>query len=274
MRTFIVPTDFSENAMNAAEYAVQLARELDAEVLLMHAYNEPVSMMTSEVDVMTYDNIREHIREKLEQRKKELEPLGGGKVKITGVCVLNRLLDHIRELSREKDARLVVIGLTGSNSLEHVFLGSNTISIVNNSGCTVLTVPPMAAFRPIKKVLFACDMKDVAHSIPSEKIKKILSVVNAEVMVVYVQRENMSPEDLDNEVSALRKMLEGVNFSFHTLQKKNVIAGIRDFAREQEVDMIAIIPRKHDFIEGLLRMNHTKAMLFRSSIPILTIPTE
>ncbi len=274
MRTFIVPTDFSENARNAGIYAVQLAKQLEAEILLLHVYSEPTSMMTSQVDVMTYDNIREHILRKLHDRKKELEALAGGKVGISVRSFKDRLVDHVSEIYREMDARLVVIGLTGSNSLEHVFLGSNTISIVNNSGCTVLTVPPQAAFRPIRKVLFACDMKNVADSVPAEKMKKILQVVNAELMVLHVQRGNISRESLDQELVTLRQMLEGVPFSFHNLQQKNIIAGIKDFAKENEADMILIIPRKHDFIEGLLRMNHTKAMLFRSSIPILTITPE
>ncbi|HEY6081813.1 MAG TPA: universal stress protein, partial [Chitinophagaceae bacterium] len=275
MRTFIVPTDFSENARNAGIYAVQLAKQLEADILLLHVYSEPTSMMTSQVDVMTYDNIREHILRKLRERIKELETIvGEGSVNISGRSVRDRLVEQVSEIYQEKDARLVVIGLTGSNSLEHMFLGSNTIGIVNNSGCTVLTVPPQATFHPIRKVLFACDMKNVADSIPAEKMKKILQVVNAELMVLHVQRGNMSPESLDQELVTLRQMLEGVNFSFHSLKQKNIIAGIKDFAKENEADMILIIPRKHDFLEGLLRMNHTKAMLFRSSIPILTITPE
>ena len=36
--TILVPTDFSDNARNAAVYAAQLAKKLDARLVLLHAY--------------------------------------------------------------------------------------------------------------------------------------------------------------------------------------------------------------------------------------------
>jgi nucleotide-binding universal stress UspA family protein len=50
MKTILVPTDFSEAAKNAAEYAINLAKVLNTKVTLFHVYHVPLPI--SEVPIM------------------------------------------------------------------------------------------------------------------------------------------------------------------------------------------------------------------------------
>lgn len=268
-----MPTDFSKNAQHAADYAVQLAKQLQARIILMHAYEAPVAISEYEISTIHFDTMKEHILNRLKERKEALQQDYGTEVPIETIAFANDLVANIRKLYEDPEARLAVIGLTGAG-MANFFLGSNTLNIVNNVGRMVLTVPPYAAFRPIRKILFACDMWNVAAVVPAARIKRILSLLNAELMVLNIQKTQQPSPEADTERETLEKMLQGVPFSFHTLENRNVVAGIKDFAKNHEADLIAIIPRKHDFIENLLRINHTKAMLFRSGIPILTLPPE
>jgi nucleotide-binding universal stress UspA family protein len=273
MRSFIVPTDFSQNAEHAAAYAVQLARQLKARIVLMHAYEAPVAISEYEISTLHFDTMKDHIFGKLEESKQALQQQFGKEVPIDTVAFSNDLIGHIRELYEDPEARLVVIGLTGSG-MAHFFLGSNTLNIVNEVGRIVLTVPPFAEFRPIRTVVFACDMRQVALTVPAERIKRILTLLDAELRILNIRKPGTSSSEAEAEREALEKMLEGIPFSFHTMEKGNIVAGITDFARQERADLIAIIPRKHDFLEKLLRPNHTKAMLFKSGVPILTLPPE
>lgn len=273
MRTFIVPTDFSQNAQHASEYAVQLAKQLNARIILMHAYERPVAISEYEISTIHFDTMKEHIMKRLDERREALHQAYGYEVPIETVTFPNDLIGHIKKLYEDPDARLAVIGLTGAG-MANFFLGGNTVNIVNNVGRMVLTVPPHVTFRPIHKVLFACDMWNVANVVPANRIKRILTLLNAELLILNIQKPQQPTPEMEAEKETLEQMLTGVPFTFHTLEHRNVIAGIKDFAKAQQADLIAIIPRKHDFIENLLRTNHTKAMLFRSGIPILTIPPE
>ena len=42
MKTILVPTDFSATADNACKYAIELARQTQAGIILMHTYETPV----------------------------------------------------------------------------------------------------------------------------------------------------------------------------------------------------------------------------------------
>lgn len=273
MRRFIVPTDFSLNAQSAAEYAIQLARQLKAGILLMHVYEEPVAISEYELSTIHFDTMKEHIVKRLEERKVALRHEFGTEVPIETVAFGSNLIYHIKEMYEQPGSELVVIGLTGAG-MANFFLGSNTLSIVNNVGRIVLTVPPHATFRPVKRVVLACDLWNVSTTVPTSRIQRVMSLLGAELLVLNIRRTDQDAQDRSMEKEALDHVLEGIPHSFHTLSKRNVIAGIKDFAREQQADLIAIIPRKHDFIEKLLGTNHTKAMLFKSTIPILTLPPD
>lgn len=273
MRTFIVPTDFSQNAQHASNYAVQLAKQLNARIILMHAYEPPVAISEYEISTIHFDTMKEHILKRLQERKEALRQEYGSDVPIETTAFGNDLIGNIKKLYENPEAKLTIIGLTGAG-MANFFLGSNTLNIVNNVGRIVLTVPPYVKFRPIRKVVFACDMVNVATVVPANRIKRIMSLVKAELLVLNIQKPKHHSPETEAEKETLEQMLEGISFSFHSLKGRNVIAGIKDFAKNHQADLIAIIPRKHDFLENLLRANHTKAMLFRSGIPILTLPPE
>lgn len=273
MRTFIVPTDFSQNAQHASNYAAQLAKQLNARVTLMHAYEEPVAISEYEISTLHFDTMKDHILKRLKERKDALQEEYGSDIPIETIAFSNDLIGNIKKLYEDPEAKLAVIGLTGAG-MANFFLGSNTLNIVNNVGRMVLTVPPFVKFRPIRKVVFACDMVNVAQVVPANRIKRIMGLLNAELLVLNIQKPQQPAPEIGAEKETLEKMLEGIPFSFNSLKRRNIIAGIKDFAKDMQADLIAIIPRKYDFLENLLRTNHTKAMLFRSGVPILTLPPE
>lgn len=273
MRIFIVPTDFSQNAQHAAEYAVQLARQLHARVILMHSFEEPVPVSEYEVSHVHFHNMKDHLQERLCEVKEALEQKFGKEVPIEVKVFNDDLIGNLKRMYEDPDARLAVIGLTGAGMV-NFFLGSNTLKIVNNIGRAVLTVPPYANFRPVKKIAFATDLWNVAETFPAKRIHRLMELLGAELQILCIQKPQQPSPELEAEKEALTKKLAGIPFSFHAISKHNRVTGIKDFAREQKADLIAIIPEKRDFLENLLKPNHTKAMLFRSGIPILTLPPE
>lgn len=271
MKTIIVPTDFSKNAFHAAAYAVQMAEQLGHKVLLMHAYEAPVAISEYEINTIHFHTMEEHILKRLEDAKENLLHEFGITVPMETVAFNDDLVQHIAKLYEAPDAFLTVIGLTGAG-MANFFLGSNTLNIVNNVGRAVLTIPPFTPFKPIKKVVFAFDLWNVEDTLPVNRIKRVLEIVDAELLILNVRQEEEQQWALEKE--KMERMMEGVSYTFHSLPGRKIVAGITEFAKEQQADMLAIVPREKGFIENLLGENHTKTLLFRSGIPILTLPPD
>lgn len=271
MRTFIVFTDFSKNAKYASEYAVQLALQRNAAITLIHVFENPVAVSEYELTTIHFHNMEERILQQLEERKQELIQKFGSQVPINCLAYDRYLIERMQQLFTDPDVKLAIIGLTGSG-MSNFFLGSNTLDIVERSGCVVLTVPPYTVFRPIKNIVFACNMEeDLSSVIPVEKIKRITALFDARLFVLHVIPKAIAPEAMEKKAAVLTELLQDISFSFHTVTKRNIVAGIKDFSREIKADLIVIIPGRHDFWGSLLRVNHTKAMLFRSDVPILSV---
>ncbi|MHB1921126.1 MAG: universal stress protein [Chitinophagaceae bacterium] len=272
MKNFIVPIDFSENSLHAADYSVKLARQLGADIHLFHAYEEPIAVSSYDLDPIHYDTMREQILTRLEECKNTLLKENGPEINIICLVSNGQMIEYIIDLYEKKNAQLVVIGLTGSGGWGSFFAGNNALRIVEKVPFPILTVPPKARFRTVKKIVFACDLQEVRSTIPVEKIKKVLEVLNAELYILHIDQGQQEETILTHEIQDLNTLFQGMDFQFHKMDAQQVVPAIKDFSRDYDIDLVLMIPHPHGFFANLINAHHTRSLLLHSSIPILTIP--
>src|SRR5699024_5341942 len=123
-----------------------------------------------------FQNMSHRILKELEEEKEILVEKYGSALQISCKVYEQPLIERIKQIFQPTEVKLIIIGLTGSG-MNNFFFSSNTLHIVQNAGCRILTIPPYTSFRPIKKILFAFNSGNTPPSvIPVEKLKKILSV--------------------------------------------------------------------------------------------------
>src|ERR1043165_7396597 len=144
MKTVIVPVDFSETSFNAARYAAQLLTgHYGVEMILYHMYEK-----SSHAD---------EANQNLEKLKKDL--LQKSIVKISTYAEKgDDLIGELEKLARHREADLIIMGITGRSALSQLFIGSNTLKMVEKKVCPVLIIPPNAEYKDVKNVLLTSDM--------------------------------------------------------------------------------------------------------------------
>ena len=142
LRRIVVATDFSEPGDHARDVGVALAKQLGAEVHLVHAFDIPLALVTP-YEVAVPDGLireaREAARKKLDRALDEVRAKG---VKATGHLAEVPAAPAIADLAAELKADLVVIGTHGRTGLQHVLLGSVAERTLRLAPCAVLTVKP------------------------------------------------------------------------------------------------------------------------------------
>ena len=136
----LVPTDFSETAEKALDYAVVLAAKLDARIHLLHVIGIPalgvpelgVAMTSSMIGTLVAD--AQVALDQLVARRRDKVPFGPT-LQRTGDA-----RDMILQAAKEVGADLIVIGTHGRRGLSRMLLGSVTDAIVRMAPCPVLTV--------------------------------------------------------------------------------------------------------------------------------------
>ena len=275
MKTIIVPTDFSETSYNAARYALGLARQMNtARVVLYHAYEliVPIPDVPTSVPMVNPDELRSASMEGLDKMKRELEVLLPENTILASRTENHLLPANIDQVAKQEEADLIVMGITGGSQLEEILVGSNTIDVVKHTTCPVIIVPGSARFRPIRKIVFACDFRKVVETTPVQPLKKLLNVFKPELHVLNIDHESKHfTSDTPYETLMLDTLLEGYDPQFHFIDHTNVVQGIMDFAEKQEADLILIIPKKHGLFDHIFKRSRTTQLAFHTHVPLLAI---
>jgi nucleotide-binding universal stress UspA family protein len=142
LRRIVIATDFSEPGDHARDVGVGLAKELGADVHLVHAFDIPLALVTP-YEVAVPDGL---IREAREAARKKLDRALDA-VRAKGVQASGHLAEvpaapAIADLAKEVKADLIVMGTHGRTGLKHVLLGSVAERTLRLSPCAVLAVKP------------------------------------------------------------------------------------------------------------------------------------
>ena len=275
MKIILVPTDFSDVAKNAAIYAIQLGNQLNAEkIILYNAYQAPIVTEPTMpvVQMIDMDTLKKISEEGLEHFKTSIEsfcPEGIGLETLSEFAILS---SNIEDICERTNADAVVMGTTGGNRLEEIFIGSTALSVLHHTKVPVIIIPPGAKFSEIKEIVLACDFSKVAEKTPMGPITRMLDESNAKLFVLNIDHnEKHFDTDTPYEAFTLNNLLKKYNPEYHFLDDPDFIHGINDFVEKYEVDMIITIPKKHGLFEGLFKRSHTKQLAFHSHVPLMCI---
>lgn len=282
MKTILVPTDFSSTAKNAAIYAIKLATSLSAEkIILFNAYqpvapivNEPTLPATSlpVIDVQTMQQISSN---NLLKFKNDLIAEQPSTISIDLKSDFSNLANDINDICETTGADLIVMGVTGTSKIEEMLIGSTAISVVKSTKVPVIIVPPGATYSPIKNIVFACDLKKVAETTPVNSIKTIVDLTSASLHILNVNEGNQENEAQKNSQSELLgSMLQECNPVFHFVDDSDFVTGINSFSDQNSIDLIIMIPKRHDFFDGLFKESHSRRLAFHSHVPLMCIHQE
>jgi nucleotide-binding universal stress UspA family protein len=143
-KKILVPVDFSDGSAAAVQHAVTLAKNLQAEVDIVHAFDVPtfipphVVVMMGEVDAPLSEHAERHAKEQLEEFIHKMNIPEG--VKWSSRVLLGPPAVTVLEAAEQGKHDLIVMGTHGRTGLPRLVMGSVAEKIVRNSSCPVLTV--------------------------------------------------------------------------------------------------------------------------------------
>jgi nucleotide-binding universal stress UspA family protein len=139
----LVPTDLSPASLSGLDYAVELARPFNAEVVLLYVvepivYATPTDLYGATADLGSV--LQEQERSGRAQLKKIQERYGKKVPKLRALQQTGTPYVAITNAAKKLKADLIVMSTHGRTGLSHLFLGSVAEKIVRTATCPVLTV--------------------------------------------------------------------------------------------------------------------------------------
>jgi nucleotide-binding universal stress UspA family protein len=276
MKTILVPTDYSDTSKNAARYAIALSRQLNVTSLILYnAYQQPITTdpAMNAVEFYNIEDFRKISEEGMKNFVDDLQLESESGIEFQTISEFNVLSNGIEELCKNNPSvDLIVMGITGGGKLEEVLIGSNTIHVAKHTKVPLIIVPADAVYKPVKQIALATDFKQVVESTPVEPIKEILDATQAKLHVLHIDHNKKEfTENTPFESLMLDTLLEGYNPEYHFIDNADFTEGMNEFVRQNDIDLIVTIPKKHGLFEGLFKRSHTKMLAYHTHVPLMVI---
>ena len=139
-KKILISVDDSDCSYQAAKVGFDLARELDAEVLLLYVIDEKYLIANPEFRTSYVDIYNLHLEQAENITKQLVKDLSDGYAKITIETPRSNPQTSIIEWANTWEAELIVIGTHGKSELAKIFMGSTSQYVIRHSAVPCLVV--------------------------------------------------------------------------------------------------------------------------------------
>jgi nucleotide-binding universal stress UspA family protein len=255
MKKILVPCDFSEPAINAYRFALDIAQQSKGTIHLLNVIELPILHDTLLMPTLNFEEeLLKELKAKAEARFNKLTAkykTEGAKVvfNVHFGAVSRMILDYI---TRE-NIDLVLMGSHGVSGVREFFIGSNAEKIVRRSPVPVLVTKHYYK-GPVKHIVFPNTLETEHQEDLVMKVKALQDFFKAHLHLVWINTPlNFTSDTQTNarlEAFAKRFMLKDYTISVfnHTDEEK----GILEFTRTVKGDLIAMGTHSRKGISHLL----------------------
>ena len=279
MKKLLVPTDFSECADKAINFAVETSKILPVQITLLHSYEINSSLYADYVGVNKEYNqtILNGAKEKLTVLKKDIEEINGGVIDIA--VSSESLQEAIKKCAEEEKFDLIIMGTLGASGIKEKLWGSRTAATIGKSSIPVMAVPNNYVWKKPRKILFATNQFEKNPAILDYIFELAgLYMANIEVAVFTDEDDDKAGTFLDHKqkISEYELFLKE-NYKEDTLTSthlygENFEETLQHFIKENNIDILVMVTYPHNFWNRIFNPSKTKRMSYHSQVPLLAIP--
>ena len=141
-KTILCPLDFSDASARALDYALSLAQEADARLILLHVIENLLG--EAGASEMGHLNVSEYGRYLEQDAMARLKSAVPEAVRVWPApeerVASGRAYREILKVAKAEDVELIVMGVQGKGALSRLVFGSTTHHVIREAGCPVLTI--------------------------------------------------------------------------------------------------------------------------------------
>jgi nucleotide-binding universal stress UspA family protein len=274
MKKILFPTDFSEVATNAFVHALEFAKIVQGELILLHTFELPVfdNQFFPENYAVIYDSLELARFDVFKDEIPKLRAIAEER-KLDNIKMSHRLMDgelifNIKRAIKEDNIDFIVMGTSGVTGWEAFFVGSNSGSVIIGTDVPMLCVPVEAKYKKIRNIGFTTRFRT--------KDKKALDLVleiakrtKAKVKCLYVKTANS--DVTKGTIDEWETEFANEPIEFFVIQSDEIQDTIHDFILYKDIDVLTMLTYKRGFFEGLFKPSFTKKVASNFDIPILAL---
>lgn len=277
-RKILLPTDFSNNAWNAINYAINLFESDICDFYILNAFSADFNPVKELINLGTSKSVLDNLQQESENKLNAIvNKIRDHKINVKHdfkiIAINNNPVNAITNIVEQKDIELIVMGSQGVTRSQKVAFGSNSIYVMEKvRNCPSIIVPENTVCKLPKEIVFPTSFKTHYKIKELKYIIEIAKKANASISILHIrnEEEDLTQVQIENK-ALLEEYFLNVKHTFHYLYSTNIEFAINIFIQSRNSDMIAFINKKHSFFGSVFTQPLVKELGFYSKIPILAL---
>ncbi|MBS9525993.1 universal stress protein [Litoribacter alkaliphilus] len=263
----LVPTDLSENADVALEFAKGLVMKTGGEIMLLFSYYAVYDFAAQATQII--HQIEKDAKKYLKKAIKEKNTEG---LKMDYLIVQGTVSTAINTAAREMKSDLIVMGTQGASGIKKVLLGSNTADVIKETKTPVLAIPNSARFDRLKDITVAVELKKEDPK-AIEKLIELTSPLGLPYEVLHIDKGG----NFDTEISFkgfkshLTETFPHLHFDYFNQKDENFNKGLEKFLNDHPDTLLVMFSKSRSFFEQLFSKSHTVETAYHTHVPLMVI---
>ena len=275
MKTIVAAVDFSAISLNAVFYAADMACIVNSNLSLVHVCPFPMALGVGEVATPLYsmDKMIEDAQEQMNELKEIVYGRTGAIKNINTEVRQGDVVTELNEYCLTQDIYAIVMGSESGTAWERMFFGAKTITALRQFTWPVIVVPPGTQFKNLRKIGLACDFRKVLETFPLKEIKTLMDEFHPEFHVLHVSTETIDffGEETEEEFGWLQEIIGEFKPKYHFLKGKDIEKVLAEFSDKIDLDLLIVIPKKHNLASKLFEHSHSKRLVLQSHVPVMAV---
>ena len=274
MKTILFPTDFSENATHASDYAGLLAQKFNANVVLLTIYSMPIFTdyqipydiqdFSSEMKAASEINLKRFAL-------KFIETSNLPKERISQRVEYGFVADIITETAKDLKADMIVMGTKGASNLLERWIGTTAQTVMKNAECPVWIIPQNANITYPQKFLYAADLQEDEIS-ATQKVMQFATPLQALCKVVHIDDyfEVNINQEVKEKISDLKEEFkDDDNVFVRNIRRDDIVEGLETYIKSYKPDVLALAVYEKSLFSKIFEQSVTNHFVFEANLPML-----
>ncbi len=261
MRRIVVPTDFSKNADNALNYAIEFANLFEAEIHLVHTYH--VSNR-ADMFISINDIIREDAEKVINNLAKETQRRLDKQDGVFTHIVSDYPAEGIAYIAKKNNADMIIMGTKGAGALKGAIWGSVASRLITITKVPVIAIPENYTHFKLEHIVLAVDNLKFDNKNIMSLILNISNRAMAKI-TTFKMVNSLEPAHAQQFSDSILELSNEYFISQNNDLKKSLIG----YVATHSTDLVCMIRKERGFFIDLMHNSATKKIIFDCPVPLM-----
>jgi len=268
-KKIIVPTDFSENAFNAAKYACHLAINQEYSIYLLHCYNSETTIFDEKINekepitpLLRGDLIMQEWKDSLSKEFPDLF--------IETECREGLVTEVLPKIAVDPFFSFVTMGSNGSQKKNSPMFGSTTSQVATASHIPVVAVPNNLQSDKINKAAILTNFKEDELESLKQFIERLGATDELDVVHVYQNSDDLA--EIKTKINQWAQKIQSISpkTKIHTVLKPinysndkldTIGEVVNNTINEKQYDIVIVTKTRKSFFDRWFSRSISKEVI-------------